>query len=198
MLFDHVLLALLWITYCVLHSWLATRECKLWMQKKLKKGFKYYRLGYTLFAFLSLVPVVYYQIKLPTIRMFTPGFFILLMGSLIGAAGLVLMLICIKKYFIGLSGLLSLVQDNSTNQLIIRGVHRYVRHPLYLGTFAMLWGLLLLLPYVSLLIADTIITAYTLFGIRLEETKLVEEFGERYVSYQRQVPMIIPRLQARQ
>lgn len=198
MLFDHVLLALLWITYCVLHSWLASRQCKLWMQKQLKKGFKYYRLGYTLFAFVSLVPILYYQISLPTIRMFTPGLVVLLFGCLIAAAGLVLMLICIKKYFISLSGLLSLVQDNSTNQLIIRGVHRYVRHPLYLGTFAMLWGLLLLMPYLSLLIAITIITGYTLFGIKLEETKLVEEFGESYVSYQRQVPMIIPRLQPRQ
>jgi protein-S-isoprenylcysteine O-methyltransferase Ste14 len=130
--------------------------------------------------------------------MFTPGLVVLLFGCLIAAAGLVLMLICIKKYFISLSGLLSLVQDNSTNQLIIRGVHRYVRHPLYLGTFAMLWGLLLLMPYLSLLIAITIITGYTLFGIKLEETKLVEEFGESYVSYQRQVPMIIPRLQPRQ
>jgi protein-S-isoprenylcysteine O-methyltransferase Ste14 len=168
------------------------------MQKQLKKGFKYYRLGYTLFAFVSLVPILYYQISLPTIRMFTPGLVVLLFGCLIAAAGLVLMLICIKKYFISLSGLLSLVQDNSTNQLIIRGVHRYVRHPLYLGTFAMLWGLLLLMPYLSLLIAITIITGYTLFGIKLEETKLVEEFGESYVSYQRQVPMIIPRLQPRQ
>ena len=73
------------------------------------------------------------------------------------------------------------------------GIHNYVRHPLYAGTFLFIWGLLLLLPYWSLLIADSIITLYTLIGIRFEENKLVREFGKPYEEYQNEVPMIIPR-----
>jgi protein-S-isoprenylcysteine O-methyltransferase Ste14 len=68
-----------------------------------------------------------------------------------------------------------------------------MRHPLYLGTFLFLWGLWLLFPTVSLLLANIVITGYTLYAIRLEEEKLVAEFGEQYIRYQQQVPKLIPR-----
>ena len=77
------------------------------------------------------------------------------------------MILCIKNYFLSLSGLKSLLNESYSNELIIKGVHRYVRHPLYLGTFAFIWGLWLLLPTVSFLIVNVIITTYTLVGIRL-------------------------------
>jgi protein-S-isoprenylcysteine O-methyltransferase Ste14 len=37
-------------------------------------------------------------------------------------------------------------------------------------------------------------TAYILIAIQLEEHDLVDAFGERYVSYRRSTPMLIPRL----
>jgi protein-S-isoprenylcysteine O-methyltransferase Ste14 len=37
-------------------------------------------------------------------------------------------------------------------------------------------------------------TAYILIAIQLEERDLVDAFGERYVSYRRDTPMLIPRL----
>jgi protein-S-isoprenylcysteine O-methyltransferase Ste14 len=39
-----------------------------------------------------------------------------------------------------------------------------------------------------------IITGYTLYAIKLEEQKLVEEFGHSYLSYKEKVPMILPQL----
>jgi methanethiol S-methyltransferase len=57
--------------------------------------------------------------------------------------------------------------------------------------------LFLLLPYLSLLIANSIITVYTLIGIGLEEKKLVNEFGESYSNYQASVPKLIPFLKPR-
>jgi len=189
---SHIILALLWIVYCVLHSLLATETLKQRLQKTLKHNYKYYRLFYTVFAFLFLVALLYYQISLPAIALYSSKGIVFATGIVLGFFGLVLMLVCIKKYFIGLSGLLSLVQENASQDLIITGVHKYVRHPLYLGTFAFIWGLFLVLPYWSLLIADTVITVYTLIGIKLEEDKLVSEFGESYKLYQKKVPMIIP------
>jgi protein-S-isoprenylcysteine O-methyltransferase Ste14 len=116
----------------------------------------------------------------------------------LGLSGLSLMLVCIKKYFISLSGLLSLVKETVSHQLLITGIHRYIRHPLYLGTFTFLWGLFLTTPYLSLLIANSIITVYTLIGIRLEETKLINEFGENYKLYQKKVPKLIPSFKTHQ
>ncbi len=155
-------------------------------------GFRYFRLLYTLFAFASFAVVILYQVNLQQVQLFLLTDPIFYAGLLICFGGLVLMIVCISKYFVGLSGIKALFKEETSNQLIISGVHRFVRHPLYLGTFVFIWGLLLVQPYLSLLIANTIITVYTLIGMRLEEAKLVDEFGEDYIKYQQTVPRILP------
>ena len=190
MLFSHIILAMLWIIYCVLHSVLASERLK----KRLRqiKNFKWYRLGYTIFAFVFLAGLLYYQIRIPAIELFIINNFLLVAGIVICFSGLVVMAICIRKYFMNLSGLRSLVIEDFSNELQITGIHKYIRHPLYLGTFGFIWGLFLLLPYLSLFIANIVITVYTLIGIRLEEQKLINEFGESYVKYRSTVPKLIP------
>jgi protein-S-isoprenylcysteine O-methyltransferase Ste14 len=182
---------MLWIVYCMLHSVLASN----WIKKRLQsrmKNYKRYRLWYTLFAFISLVVILLFQIKIPTIELFHSSNFIFVAGIIISVSGLILMLICIRKYFMSLSGLCSLFIENFSNELQITGVHKYIRHPLYLGTFMFIWGLFLCLPYLSLLVMNTIVTIYTLIGIELEEQKLMVEFGESYKQYKKTVPKLIP------
>jgi protein-S-isoprenylcysteine O-methyltransferase Ste14 len=145
-----------------------------------------------LFAFIFLAGLIYYQIKIPAIQLFVRTRSILLVGIFISVLGLIVMLICIRKYFMSLSGLRSLIVENFSGNLEISGIHKYVRHPLYLGTFAFIWGLFLLLPHLSLLLVNTIITIYTLIGIELEEKKLMVEFGKDYQSYRKTVPKLIP------
>ena len=96
-----------------------------------------------------------------------------------------------------LSGLRSLAIEDFSNELQITGIHKYVRHPLYLGTFMFIWGLFLVIPLLSLLIANVIITVYTLIGIELEEKKLLSEFGENYRLYRQTVPKLIPTFKLR-
>lgn len=192
MLGNHVLLGLLWIVYCVLHSLLAGLGFKNRLKRMLGTSYKFYRLFYTLLSFVFLVALLYYQVTLPTTTLYKVSAPVLITGTVLGLSGLLLMLICIKKYFMGLSGLLSLAKESPPNSLLITGVHKYVRHPLYLGTFAFIWGLVLVKPYLSLLIANIIITVYTLISIRLEEKKLIAEFGESYKRYQKEVPMLLP------
>jgi protein-S-isoprenylcysteine O-methyltransferase Ste14 len=196
MIGSHIILAMLWIIYCALHSLLASDWAKKLLRRQVKH-YKYYRLWYTLFAFVFLVFLLYYQVSMPTQHLFLVTRMLLISGGLISVSGLVLMIICIHKYFMNLSGLRSLFIENFSNELQITGIHKYIRHPLYLGTFAFIWGLFLLLPYLSLLIANGIITVYTLIGIGLEEKKLVNEFGESYSSYKASVPKLIPFLKPR-
>jgi protein-S-isoprenylcysteine O-methyltransferase Ste14 len=181
-----------------MHSLLASIGIKNKLRKSLGRSFKYYRFFYTLLSFILLAGLLYYQLDIETIKLYQPSISVLLIGMTLGLSGLSLMLICIKKYFMSLSGLLSLVKENVSSHLLITGIHRYVRHPLYLGTFAFIWGLFLVMPYLSLLIANSIITLYTLIGINLEETKLITEFGENYKLYQRSVPKLLPFLKAQQ
>jgi len=92
------------------------------------------------------------------------------------------------------TGLKGLIENKTNNELMITGVHKFVRHPLYTGTFIFIWGLLILFPYASIFIVDIIITGYTLIGLQFEEKKLEKEFGSAYKMYKQKVPMLLPRI----
>jgi methanethiol S-methyltransferase len=192
MMSEHIFLAVLWILYCVTHSLLADPAWKKKLEITLGKKFRFYRLGYTLFAFLGLALIVIYQYRLTSPVLFYRSSAIMYIGWMVFFVGILIMALCIKKYFISLSGLLSLVNEPPRTRLMISGLHQYVRHPLYLGTFITIWGGFLLLPLLSLFISNIIITLYTLIGIRLEEKKLILEFGEDYIRYKKRVPSLLP------
>ncbi len=42
------------------------------------------------------------------------------------------------------------------------------------------------------IMVNIILTAYVLMGTLIEEKKLILEFGDAYVKYQQEVPMLIP------
>jgi protein-S-isoprenylcysteine O-methyltransferase Ste14 len=192
---EHIILAVGWSLFCVLHSLLASLWLKQWMAKK-TEAFKYYRLFYTLFAFAGFAAILIYQFALPSPYFFSPNAVSYTAGILVGTSGLLIMLLCIKKYFGNLSGLKTLFLDEvrTGNTLIVTGLHKHVRHPLYSGTFLFIWGLFIFLPFASLLISNFIITVYTLIGISFEEEKLIKEFGPPYDEYRKRVPKIIPSL----
>lgn len=188
----HLTLAFLWIFFGVLHSVFASLAVKQRVAAAMPKQARHYRLAYTLFAFLTFAIVVWYQLNVRSPFLFRPQLFTKVIGGAVAFVGLLIMSICIKKYFISLSGLKSLFEERPTAQLMIGGIHRFVRHPLYLGTFLAIWGAALFYPVVSFFIANFFITAYTLLGISLEEKKLIAEFGTAYKTYQQTVPKLIP------
>lgn len=194
MVWNHVLLAVFWMLYGILHSVLAAPAVKAWAKEKLGRNFRLYRIGYTLIAFLFFAFIIFYEITMRTVALFISPRGLLGSGVVIASAGILLMVVCIKKYFVSLSGLLTIFQENVSPVLMTGGVHRYIRHPLYLGTFLFIWGLFLILPLWSVLISNTIITVYTLIGMRLEEEKLLTQFGSDYRRYQSTVPRLFPRL----
>ncbi|HVK96824.1 MAG TPA: isoprenylcysteine carboxylmethyltransferase family protein [Flavisolibacter sp.] len=194
MLINHLLLAVFWTVYCVLHSVMAGITIKEKLKNVLGKKFIYYRLFYTVFALVTLVWIFLFQLSIDSPLLFQTSTILRIAGYIIATIGLLIMLVCIKGYFMSLSGLKSLFQATATNTLIISGIHKYVRHPLYLGTFTFIWGLLVIFPYLSLLIANVVITVYTTIAIKFEEDKLILEFGDAYKKYQESVPKLIPRL----
>ncbi|MDB5196286.1 MAG: hypothetical protein JWP88_657 [Flaviaesturariibacter sp.] len=193
---EHLLLGLLWVLFCVFHSVLADINLKSWIATKAPNVYRFYRLLYTLFALGTFLYIVSFQIDLRSPFLLSGTF--MWIGYPVAGAGLVIMAICIKKYFISLSGLKSLATfQPNTHDLKVEGVHRYVRHPLYLGTFIFIWGLFLIIPQASLLISNVIIHVYTLIGIRFEEQKLLTTFGKQYEDYRLSVPKIIPALRVK-
>ncbi|HVG40852.1 MAG TPA: isoprenylcysteine carboxylmethyltransferase family protein [Chitinophagaceae bacterium] len=192
MMEQHLLLAALWIIFCFFHSYLANAKVKEGFQKKLGANYRFYRLFYTIFSFATLTPLLIFQFTLPSPLIFSKTIVTYILGGIITTAGVIIMGICIKKYFLSLSGIKTLITDHTVNDLQITGIHKYVRHPLYSGTFLFVIGLFILFPYLSLLIADVFVIGYTLLGIKWEEEKLITEFGDQYREYKKKVPKLIP------
>jgi uncharacterized membrane protein len=124
MILDHILLAVFWIIFCVLHSVLASITMKTWVQKKTPGTFRYYRLFYTLFAAVTLGAVLYYQLTIDSIKAYEQSLLTNIIGGITASIGLALMVICIKKYFLSLSGLKSLYREEPSSELMIAGIHR--------------------------------------------------------------------------
>ncbi len=165
------------------------------MQRLLGNGFSFYRLYYSLFAICYLVPLLYLQCTIESVRLWKKDVLSEFPGVLILIAGSTIMIICIRRYFFDLSGVKVLAKDrHSPVELQTDGLHNIVRHPLYFGTLLFIWGCFLIFPLLSNLIACCLITVYTVIGIQIEEQKLIMEFGERYKYYAGKVPMLIPRL----
>lgn len=191
---EHWLLLLLWILYCVLHSIFALPALKRYMERILHGDFKFYRPAYSIFAFVTLVLVLWYQYRISTLQLFRLSLLSFIPGIILAISGLVIMAICVRKYFYELSGLQALQQEEVSMTLQQKGLHRYVRHPLYFGTLLFIWGVFLIFPFLNNLIACAVITGYTLVGIELEEKKLKIEYGDEYTEYAKRVPKLIPRL----
>ena len=69
-------------------------------------------------------------------------------------------------------------------------LYRWVRHPLILGFLIAFWAAPTMTAGRLLFAMAT--TAYCLIALQLEERDLLRYFGEKYVSYQKQVPMLVP------
>jgi protein-S-isoprenylcysteine O-methyltransferase Ste14 len=84
-----------------------------------------------------------------------------------------------------------------TEHLVVGGLYRYVRNPMYLAILATILGQALLFGQVVLLLYALIAgTAMFLFARWYEEPELARRFGESYEIYRRNVPGWLPRMRA--
>lgn len=172
------------IGYYVIHSILTSNFIK----KKL--DFKGYRIVYNLFAVITLLPAGYQlfisyseaaQIPL-SIRI--PGILLIIVGIVIHVATFRWFS---SAEFLGIKQL-----SDEEESIITDGIYSTSRHPFYLGTLMMFWGLFILFPNFYFLSFAVISTLYVFVGSRLEENKLLIKHRDVYLSYRRTVPMLIP------
>jgi protein-S-isoprenylcysteine O-methyltransferase Ste14 len=76
------------------------------------------------------------------------------------------------------------------------GPFRFVRNPLYLGSWFMVAAMAFLMPATGALFAVVLETAFLLRLILGEEAFLTSQLGEPYLEYLRAVPRLLPRLRA--
>jgi methanethiol S-methyltransferase len=191
---NHIVLVLLWALFGILHSVLAAGWWKQKMQRWLGTNFKYYHFAYSVFAAVTLVGILVFQYTMHSALLYESPVWVKVLLCLPVLAGILIMGIVIRKYFFALSGISVFYKQQPPPVLEQGGLHRFVRHPLYFGTLLFIWSLFFIFPYLNNLLVCIVITLYTVWGARLEEKKLVDQFGEKYVSYKQKVPMIIPSL----
>ena len=112
-----------------------------------------------------------------------------LIPILLGAAVLIR---CIRDFAVSGRGTLAPIDPPS--RLVVRGLYRYVRNPMYVGCVTMLLGEAFLFASFPLLIhAVCTFTCVNIFVHYYEEPVLRRQFGESYVAYTRSVHRWIPR-----
>jgi protein-S-isoprenylcysteine O-methyltransferase Ste14 len=80
-------------------------------------------------------------------------------------------------------------------RLVVGGVYRYVRNPMYVAILAAIVGQALILGRFGLLLYATVLWLITAAFVRFyEEPTLTRRFGADYEAYRRAVPAWWPRL----
>lgn len=164
-----------------------------------KTADRIYRLFYNLVAGISLLPVLALPAVLPDQPLYTiPLPWTLLTLTIQGLAALTLLVGLLQTgvwSFIGLEQLLARPNARA-EELVVSGLYRWVRHPLYTAGLAFIW----LTPVMTwnVLALNLGLSAYLVIGASFEERKLLHEFGEAYRQYQQRTPMFLPGLRRRQ
>ena len=83
---------------------------------------------------------------------------------------------------------------NPPKELVVSGLYKYVRNPMYVGILLVILGHFLWFGFWNLLIyAAVVFAAFSAFVIFYEEPTLKRNFGAAYEDYLKQVPRWIPK-----
>ncbi len=185
--------ALLWISFGLVHSLLARASAKRILQPLFGHA---YRLSYNLFSALHIgLVIIGGQLVLGGNSVgFGFGNELAILATAAQWTGIVVIAFSLTQYDLGrFSGVTQLFRaDNLTAEeepLHVTGMHRYVRHPLYLGAYLYLLG-----GAVNEFDMQTGLWGclYLLIGTWFEERSLVTQYGRAYIEYKEKVPAIFP------
>lgn len=193
---DHqlILLGLAWGTYFAVHSVLASLAVKQRIALRWPQAMPAYRLVFNMVAILLLLPPAWLTLSYdgPELWAWTGPWFWVANGlATLAITGFIWSL---RYYdsgeFLGLRQL----RDRETSPMDqerfhISPLHRFVRHPWYFLGLVLLWTRDM---DAARLLTVGLITAYFVFGSRLEERKLEQYHGDVYRHYRQQVPGLFP------
>jgi protein-S-isoprenylcysteine O-methyltransferase Ste14 len=116
-----------------------------------------------------------------------------IIGVVLIVAGAAVLLAAFAQFAI--QGLGTPAPPVPTEQLVVQGLYRYVRNPMYLAVLAAIVGQSLLLNRPVLLgYAAAVAAAFIAFVYGYEQPALTRRYGAQYEAYRRAVPGWWPRL----
>ena len=220
---DHILYALAWLSFGVVHSLLARRKANRAFDAALG-GFA--RIAYNLIAAFHLGAILFLEWRgFPGKVAFDTPLWLHAPMVAVQVAGWVLLFVALVQYDLGRFGGLTQarvivhrrgrgrnsgrgagygtmagapaelpdpppdIPQARLEPLVTRGIHRYVRHPLYSAMFLMFWGRAF---DEAALMTALWGTLYLVIGTIFEERKLLQIYGEDYARYSAAVPRYVP------
>jgi protein-S-isoprenylcysteine O-methyltransferase Ste14 len=186
------LAAVSWIIYGVAHSFLASNRTKNRIAKKWPTFTPYYRMVYnTLAVLLLLIPftISIMDQRPPLWTWRTPLDWFAHSAAMLAVIGFIWSL-----KFYDMREFAGLPVENSQSafdiaKLRISPLHRFVRHPWYFFMLVIIWTREM---NQTQLVSVVVITLYLIMGSRLEENKLIAQFGDGYRNYRSKVNGLIP------
>lgn len=181
-------LALAWMTYCALHSFLASLRLKHWTESHAPRIRRHYRLIYNLLATVLLIPL------LVATEIAADDWLWRWQGGLSWVSHGVTVLVALgflwSSRAYDMREFMGFAAAEARPRFGLSPLHRFVRHPWYFLGLVWLWTRDM---DSARLVAALIVSTYLWLGSRLEERKLEWELGEVYSDYRRRVPGLLPR-----
>jgi methanethiol S-methyltransferase len=186
--------ALIWTLWCVLHSVLNSERVIRLTTARVPWVVHCYRLIYSGIAIVTLVLALWLtppsRVDALQWRGAARCIQVALWVVALGTYGLSMRIIGLWD-FLGLTVFRVFRRSRrKPGVLVTHGIFGEIRHPLYVATLAVLWARDL--SETELVIA-AVLSAYLLVGARIEERRLLREFGPAYARYMDAVPGFIPR-----
>ncbi len=189
-----ILLAVM--AYGLFHSLLASPNIKYHARNQIGAAAdRWFRLAFNFIAVITLLPILVLPVVLIDKKIYTIPIPWVILTMTIQILAAITLIIGLRQT--GISSFLGLRQafqpeESNPPSLVVDGLYRYVRHPLYAAGLVFIW----LLPIMTwnLLALNIGLTAYIFIGTTFEERKLLNQFGEKYADYRRRTPMLIPGL----
>jgi methanethiol S-methyltransferase len=167
------------------------------MNRILKNYYAFYRVFYILISIILLIPLINYTAQLDKIVIITYGPYLTIIRHALTIGSLLMFFWAFflnydSLSFFGIRQILNfgkIKKIDPSDEIKRNGLLGIMRHPMYFALIIYLWCQTFRM---SDIVVNTVLTIYIIIGTWLEEKKLVLEFGDTYVKYQQEVPMLIP------
>ncbi len=183
---DKTAVLIVWIIWCFFHSLLAAQGVERRIKRVMGGQARWYRLGYNLFAVVSIVPPLVLEKSFSTgLAVDWGGLETVRVVIFWGALALLLWVMRIYdlRDFVGIK------LAAEPEKLVTTGPLSIVRHPIYAIAYVLIWTR----PLTdTAIISSAVLTFYLIVGTWLEERKLEARFGEAYEEYRKKTPALFP------
>lgn len=144
--------------------------------------------------FLLLV-ILLYASTIPSYYLFRTGKFSEYIALMLSGIGTIILIKSFKHFSAFRFSCLFPYDDFSEKpKLFVKGLHKHLRHPIYLGLIFIFLGYFLFLPTITSLVHLIALLLYIPVGIYFEEKELMSIFGSTYQEYKQSVPALFPKL----